>query len=1132
MTVQEKYQNLLERIGAVRRKSKIIELVKSSIIFVFLLTLAFLLMQILESVFRFDTMGRTVLMVVLVLGALAAAVYFLIRPLLSLVLARNKPKDVEVARQIGGHFPGISDRLANALQVFRLRDDAELGLSSELTDLSVEEIYEQTKEKKFLEAVSWRPAMQWGKFLSIALVGFLFLQIVFSSSFSSAANRLLHPRTPFKNAPKISFEVTPGNGRVIKNESVAISARVTGERIDEISLHLEGIHGAFHQEYPLTAKNGSEFYYTIPHIQDTTIYYFSAKENNSARFQLDVVELPLIRQLKVTIIPPTYSGMKATPLEENVGDFSCLRGSYASLKIAANKILTSAKIVLNEKKEFSLSLSGMRAQGGFRVRDSGVYFIRLKDAEEMENKDPIRYRISIIEDVYPTITIKVPGQDVDLSEDLVLPLQIEAEDDFGFTALRLGYKILRSDSPNQDTTWQFLPLKYEVFQKTKLFNDFVWELTPLNLFPGDIVRYFAEVFDNDDISGPKSMKSMIYSARFPTLEEIYAAANSEQEETYQSVEGLYEKSKALKQDIDKLVQELKKNPEMKWEQKQQVNDVLKNQKDVEKSLAEVQQQLDQMLERMEKNDLVSLETLKKYAELQNLLQEILTDELKEALKKLQQAAEKMDPELIKQAMEQLNFSQEEFLKNIEKTLEIFKRIQIEQKMDELARKMEQLINEQQKISEQLNKNIDQNETDKICQNQQKAKEKTSNLMDDTQQLADAMKEFPDMPDEALEALLEQAKREGLLENMSQVGKQLRAGNQQEAQSRSQKAMNSLSNMLSNMNQAKQQMIQKQKREIMRELRRLTHNFVLLSDRQEQLLKKTEKLSPNSPQLNKIADQQQNILNAVNRNADKMAGLSQKTFFVSPQMARAVGQAMQFMSQALSQFEQRNIGQSGRNQQRAMLSLNDAAKQMMSAMKDLANAQSATGLEEMMQKLAQMSGKQQGINQQTLQMGPGQIPFSLSQQAQMARLAAQQQALRKTMEQLQKEFGERSDILGRLDGIGKQMDDVVKDLQAKRVNRHTIQRQQKILQRLLDAQRSARRQDFSRKRRAETGKFYPAVNPGKLPANLGEKMQSMQKDLLRALKEGYSKDYQQLIKKYFEALIKKNAADENTIPNHN
>ena len=243
------------------------------------------------------------------------------------------------------------------------------------------------------------------------------------------------------------------------------------------------------------------------------------------------------------------------------------------------------------------------------------------------------------------------------------------------------------------------------------------------------------------------------------------------------------------------------------------------------------------------------------------------------------------------------------------------------------------------------------------------------------------------------------------------------------------------------------------------------------------------------------------------------------------MARAVGLAMKNMSNALEKFEERNINRTLRSQQRAMISLNEAIKQMISAMKQLAGASSASGLEEFLERLKQMSAQQQGINQQTLQLIPGDQPLSLSQQAAMARLAAQQQALKKTLEQLQQEFGERSEILGRLDGIGKEMEDVVKDFQKRKISRQTIRRQRKILQRLLDAQKSARRQDYSRRRKAETGKNYPVISPRALPKNMGDKTIQIQRDLIRALKEGYSRDYQELIKRYFEALMKETIKHE-------
>ncbi len=745
------------------------------------------------------------------------------------------------------------------------------------------------------------------------------------------------------------------------------------------------------------------------------------------------------------------------------------------------------------------------------------------DAFDFQSKDPIEYRVSIVPDIYPTISITSPGRDVDITEEMLLPLTIEAEDDFGFSDLRLGYRIVKTDIPFADTSVKYLALPIEGYNQEKIQLDYNWDLTALDLFAGDVVRYYAEIFDNDNVSGPKSSRSLVYSARFPSLEEIFAEVNKDQEQTYESFEGLYEKSKDLKENIDKLVEEIKQNPELKWEEKQQVDDILNKQKQLEQSLEDVKQQLDQMIERIERNDLLSMETLQKYQELQKLMNEIMTEELKELMKKLNESAQNLDQEMVRQAMEQLNFTQEEFLKNIEKTLNILKRLQIEQKLDELVKKAEQLLQQQTDLNEQMNQKPSQDQQNELAKQQENLKNGASDQLSETNQLKNNMGEFLDMPSDKLEAALQQMEKQGLLNNMNQAKSKLQSGNMQGAQQNGQMAQNSLSEMFDLLSSAKQDLIEAQKQQVMSELRNISHKLLQLSQEQENLVDQSRGLDRNSPQINELADKQQDLASALARVTEQMAALSQKTFFVSPQMGRAVGQSLQKMGEALSQLEARNSPQAARSQQQSMVSLNEAVKEMMSAMNSLANASSASGLEEMMQKLNQMAGQQQGINQQTLQLGMGQ-QMSLAQQAAMARLAAEQEALRKSMEQLGREYGERSDVLGRLDQVGKEMAEVVEDLQQRKVSQRTINRQQQILQRLLDAQKSVRKQDYSRKRKAETAKQYLPFNPGQLPQNLGEKNIQIQRDLLKALKEGYTRDYQELIRKYFEALMKEAGDD--------
>ena len=68
-------------------------------------------------------------------------------------------------------------------------------------------------------------------------------------------------------------------------------------------------------------------------------------------------------------------------------------------------------------------------------------------------------------------------------------------------------------------------------------------------------------------------------------------------------------------------------------------------------------------------------------------------------------------------------------------------------------------------------------------------------------------------------------------------------------------------------------------------------------------------------------------------------------------------------------------------------------------------------------------------------------------------------------------------------------------------------------------------EFSRERKAETGKNYVTTSPDALPDDLGERKNQLEQDLLRAKKEGYTRDYLRIIEEYFKALTE-NETSEN------
>jgi hypothetical protein len=197
------------------------------------------------------------------------------------------------------------------------------------------------------------------------------------------------------------------------------------------------------------------------------------------------------------------------------------------------------------------------------------------------------------------------------------------------------------------------------------------------------------------------------------------------------------------------------------------------------------------------------------------------------------------------------------------------------------------------------------------------------------------------------------------------------------------------------------------------------------------------------------------------------------------------------------------------------------RDIMESRESLSSCSSPTGLSEAMESLSGMCNRQMCLNQgaqSLLMLNPEAGMLSLEARAQIARLAAEQRMISDQLSEIAKSLGDPDQLLGDLDALAKETEEVAEALERSELSREIVERQEKILSRMLDAQRSIRKRDSSPRRRAEVGQDMPWVRgPERLPEDLGEKGKMAQKDLLKALKEAYPKEYEKLIRAYFKSL---------------
>jgi len=104
-----------------------------------------------------------------------------------------------------------------------------------------------------------------------------------------------------------------------------------------------------------------------------------------------------------------------------------------------------------------------------------------------------------------------------------------------------------------------------------------------------------------------------------------------------------------------------------------------------------------------------------------------------------------------------------------------------------------------------------------------------------------------------------------------------------------------------------------------------------------------------------------------------------------------------------------------------------------------------------------------------------------------------------------------------ESLSSEMDDMADDLARGKLDQKLIERQRKVLDRLLEAEKAIREGEVSRRRRSKPGIF---VSPKKvsIPKNLGEEKKNLRELLEKRIEEPYPEEYKEEVEEYFRKLI--------------
>jgi len=1111
------YEEILKKLARFENRRMMADLAFGGQVLLIASLLLFTLFSLLEYLFFFEPVVRTVLFYTWLGITGGSFVHFILTPLYKrFMIVPSDP--FRSAALAGSLFPQVKDDLMNAMQLVKVDDRR--GFSEKLVSAAFEEVYKRVSDLEFGSAVSFNAAKKlfvW-TLASLILSGGSF---IFSNGMRDAAGRLLDHNAEFLPPQKYSFEVKPGNIEAAKGDSITISVKVSGPEVRSLDFYFKDeSQPAFVKEILKSGKDGS-FSFTISAIKYSTEYYAMVEDSKSLIYKITVTDKPLVRTFKLSITPPGYTGERPSEQTDN-GNVSGIKGTAISFSLESNKELASASLEFLEGMNIPLEVSGTSASGAFRITGDNEYFIKITDTKGYTNTSPVKYSIKAFFDADPEITVVSPDSNTALPRSQRQDISLIISDDFGFSGLNLHYRISKSkDAATVQQKFNSIPVPFNR-QVKETGVEYTWSLAQLFLSQGDEVTYYLEVADNDAVSGPKTAKSREYIVRVPTLEELFATGDKKQEEILKELNDVLKDAEKLQKEMDKASKEMKSDKkDLSFEEKEKLEKMIDNFEKLQDKVEQLSQKMEDVQNNMQENNLLSPQTMEKFMELQKMLQEISTDEMKKLMDKMSKNLENLNRKDAQQNLENMKMDEETFKKSLERTMNLLKRVQVEQKIDELI-KRSQNLNEQLDKMQNETKNADQKTMDQLAKKQDEIKKQMEALEKEMKELREKMKDMKDMPNEQAEKLQDELEKQQNDELSDEAKENLKKGQKQQAMQNQQKMSKNMKKMEEGLQELQNSINEANQMQTMADMMKIISDIVDLSKQQENLKKKTQSSSPSA-----LLNQEMREQDKIQRNLDKMLArlgeLAQKSFAVSPEMAKSLGGARREMGKSLDNMQNRNNKQAAGNQGEAMSFLNQAAGMMQDALAQMMQQGNGGqgGMMSMMQQMGQMAGQQMTLNQQMQEMMKGSGgQLTQEQMSQIQRLRQEQENIKKSLDQMNKEAkaaGKSKSIPANLDKISQEMQEIITDMRTGRVNDELVKKQDKILSKMLDATRSVNERDFEKERESFTGTNSKGNSPGALKLDGQKKDKSYSDNINKALQGGFTKDFEDLTRKYYNLI---------------
>jgi hypothetical protein len=1101
------YNKLINQIDEFIRKYYKNRMFKGLLFFVGISLFTFLLTVTLEFFGRFSSPVRAFLFFsFLSINSYVFIKYFFI-PFLKIYSFGKCINRFQASEIIGNFFPDISDRLLNTLQLNESLN--EIDVNYELMRASVLQRSNALSVYSFSKGIDIKRNLVYLKYIIPLFLIFISSLFFFPSFVKQGAERVVFYSSEFKPSAPFKFLLKESVYVVNEGDDLSLQLNLKGNNIPE-KVYIHTSRGKF----LMTKVSKNEFLIVLRRLSENSLFNFEANGFTSDLYKINVIPKSAVGKFQAFIEFPSYLGMKNEKIL-NAGDLLIPEGSKITWSVET-KNTEKIKFLFKDTIKSFLTDGFSYSKKFFNSSPFSVVLFN----NNIKKFDTLFYKIDVIKDQFPSIEV---SESIDSISEALRFFEGNISDDYGLSSLVFVYDITKSNGHKSNHKLNVTnpsgnnqPFRFAV--------DFRRE----NLSVKDKIEYYFIVRDNDGVNGSKSTRSKTFVYELPTLSELNDKRDEIVDNNKTELNKLIEKTKEFKKNIENLKKEVTNSKSTDWNQKNQVNQLKEERNSIQNQLEKLQMMMNESLS--EKNQLSEMdkELLEKQELLEQLLNEVMDDELKDLLNKLEELMKNQDKNQLQDNLDKLDLKSDDMKKQLDRSLEMLKRLQVNEKIDDFVKELKELSKEQEQLKNDISKDLLSNENAHLKQEEinKKFKELKKEL-EDLNKLNEDLKKPLDLNNQ------EELKNE-ITDELKKAKDNLSDKKQNKAKQNQENSSKKMDEMAEQLENSKKESNKKQDEEDMNSLRNILESLLTLSFTQEDIMKKFSKVRDKDPYYNKLGKQQRRIIDDTKIVEDSLNAIATRQPKIASFVTKELNDINLNFSYALENIDEHRKRDLGNNLQFVMtaynnlaLMLNETLQQMQQQMQQMAGSGSCEkpgdkgkkptdgDSEDMKETLKkQLEKMQRGQNPGGQKPGDkdGQGSFGLLNK-EIAKMAAQQTAIRQKLEQMRNELNK--DGKGQGNALNPLINDLEKqerDLINQRFSKDMINRQKDILTRLLESEKALMERGFDERRESKVGKNSFLGNQKRIDEYNNQKLKQI--DLLRSIDPVFKKYYKDKAYDYF------------------